>query len=235
MEGSKVLGLELQYRKQPALYQQLCEKEIQLIGQKATTQSYPPGAYIYITPPDAQLVYLIKEGYVEVSCLDPEGREFFVDILGPGNIFGNLFMGAGAESFVRSMTEIQLHVIQEKDLVDILSRCPDLALQIVLHQGSTIRSLERKIQGVVFSDVKCRICQLLCNCYEKFGDPETGCLEVPLTHQQIANLAGCARETASAHLSKLKKCGVIDYSQKYIQVLHPQRLEVCSCSHSEEL
>lgn len=229
MEGTNRLGLEPGSRIRPGLFQKLCEKDIQQI---ATAQSFPPGAYIYSILTDAPLVYIIRKGYVKVGCLDPEGREFFVDILGPNSIFGNLFIGARSESFICAMTETELYVTQEKDFVDILIRCPDLSLQIVLHQGATIKSLERKIQDVVFSDVKCRICGLLRNCYEKFGNPKTGSLEVPLTHQEIANLAGCARETASAHLSKLKKCGIIDYSQKYIQVLCPERLEVCSCAHS---
>lgn len=232
MEGTNILGPEPRPFKRPLLFQQPCEKEMQRIEQKATTQYYPSGAYIYSTPTDAPLVYVLQEGYVVVGCLDPEGHEFFVDILGPYSIFGTLFMGAGSESFLHSITETQLYMIQEKDLLDILSRCPNLAMQIVLQQGATIRSLESKIQDIVFYEVKCRICGLLRNCYKKFGNPETGFLEVPLTHRQIANLAGCARETASAHLSKLKKCGVIDYGHKYIQVLCPEKLEVCSCAHS---
>ena len=93
--------------------------------------------------------------------------------------------------------------------------------------SNRLNSLETKLQNLVFSDVKTRICKLLFSLYEKSGDPSTGQIKIPLTHQDIANLVASSRETASLHLSELKKSGVITYERKYIRILSVPLLQQC--------
>ncbi|RMG32782.1 MAG: helix-turn-helix domain-containing protein, partial [Methanobacteriota archaeon] len=59
------------------------------------------------------------------------------------------------------------------------------------------------------------------------GDQRTGQIKIPLTHQDIANLVASSRETASLHLSDLKKSGVIAYERKRIRILSFPLLQNC--------
>ena len=107
----------------------------------------------------------------------------------------------------------------------LLERFPRFSNRIIRLMNTRIQALEKKMRGLVFNDVRTRICSLLHTLYLKAGDKNSGQIKVPLTHQDIANLVASSRETASLHLSELKKLGIITYERKQIRILSIETLQ----------
>ncbi|NIV04315.1 helix-turn-helix domain-containing protein [Candidatus Saccharibacteria bacterium] len=108
-----------------------------------------------------------------------------------------------------------------------MEKYPRFSGKILRSMSDRISTLEMKLQNLVFSDVRTRICKLLLSLYEKAGDQRSGQIKISLTHQDIANLVASSRETASLHLSNLKKDGTIAYERKRIRILSLRNLQRC--------
>lgn len=222
MESS---DLKLWYLKNLDLFKNMKSGEMKMLDDITIMENYTKKQYIYFSQEDADKVYIIKEGHVEIGYLDESGKEFSVDILGPGEIFGTI-LGRGSESsYARAVNRALVCVMSRLDFEEFLQRFPDMSFRVLKLLGFKINVLENKLQNLVFKDIKTRICDLLQSLYEKSGDSRRQLIKVPLTHKDIANLVGCTRETASLNLSELKKEGIIDYESRRIKILSPQKLK----------
>lgn len=216
------------------------DEVLRMIFSMMVQQKYARKEYVYLPYNTTEKVYFIIHGNIEIGYLDETGRELSIDILGPGEVFGSLmgrgfgtgtnggFREGGSGGFARSVDRCTLAVLNKNDFEEMLEKYPRFAYRILKLMSRRISTLEGKLQNLVFSDVKTRICKLLYSLYEKAGDRRNGQIKIPLTHQDIANLVASSRETASLHLSELKKSGTIDYERKWIRILSMSELQKCA-------
>ena len=83
--------------------------------------------------------------------------------------------------------------------------------------------IETVLSEVVFTDVRTRVASRLWHLFQREHPEKDEPLAV--THQDIANLAGAARETATIALHSLREEGIIAMSNSQIQVLRPDELK----------
>ena len=142
---------------------------------------------------------------------------------------GRLSADAISGGFARAVDKALVAFLNKDDFDNFLEKYPRFSTKILRTMGQRIEMLENKLKNLVFSDVKTRICKLLYALYEKAGDKRSGQIKIQLTHQDIANLVASSRETASLHLSELKKNGIISYERKRIRILSLNSLLRYSC------
>lgn len=215
-------------------------EELQDINSRVVNQKYRKKDFIYLPYDRSEKVYFIIHGNVEIGYLDESGRELSLDILGAGEVFGcfmgkgfsfrneNRFEGSMIGEFARSLDNSVLAIINKDDFEMFLEKYHRFSFIMLKMMSQRINTLETKLQNLVFSDVRTRICKLLFSLYQKAGDKRSGQIKIPLTHQDIANLVASSRETASLHLSELKKSGTISYERKRIRITSPTDLQRCS-------
>ena len=189
------------------------------INERMIHQKFRKREYVYLPYEKSDHIFFVKSGNIEIGYLDESGRELSLDILGPGEIFGSVVGRSLNGSFARAVGNATLGILNKDDFDEFLEKYPRFSLQMLKMMSERIQLLEVKLQHIVFSDVKTRICKLLQSLLAKAGDQRTGQIRIPLTHQDIANLVASSRETASLHLSQLKKAGAISYERKRIRIL----------------
>ncbi len=229
LPGPEILGLSPLYF--PFL-KGIKDHELKAMSSHLVQQKFLKKEYIYLPYGNNDNVYFIINGNIELGYLDESGRELSIDILGRGELFG-AFLGRNfSGGFARALDNATLAMVGREDFEVFLERHPRFSFRIMKIMGNRINVLETKLQNLVFSDVRTRICKLLCSLYQKAGDKRSGQIKIPLTHQDIANLVASSRETASLHLSELKKRGTIAYERRRIRILSLPDLEAnssCSC------
>ena len=86
--------------------------------------------------------------------------------------------------------------------------------------GLRINKLERKIDSLVFKDVRTRIIEFIREYVMEKGEnngPEYK-IDNFLTHKDIANLVGTTRQTVTTLLNELRSEGLIDFTRRSIYV-----------------
>ncbi|MDH3973727.1 MAG: Crp/Fnr family transcriptional regulator [Deltaproteobacteria bacterium] len=158
-------------------------------------------------------LYILKEGRIKISRFSEDGRELTIDILDPGDVFGELSLAGELEreTSAEALEDSFICSIKRDHFESFLSKRPGLSLNITRMIGGRMRKIENRLENLIFQDVQKRLLFALSDLGEKYGTPvdEGTMISVRLSHQEIANLIGAARETVTAELNSLKKSGRI--------------------------
>ena len=183
-----------------------------------SSRSYRRREYVYLPFENPEKLYVVRRGFVEIGVLSRDGRELTLDVLGEGESFGAVLLPGGKGEFARAIGPAVVEDLQREDLDLLLRKEPGITIGLLKAVQSRHREMAEKFQQMVFLDVRSRIASMLLGLYGKCGDGR-GLIPISLTHQDIANSVASSRETASLHLSELKKLGILHYNRRHIRIL----------------
>ncbi len=213
---------KLAYLSQIDLFRQLSREELQAVDRVAAVQVAPRGTLLLDPARFEPVLYLVKRGYVRLYRVTPEGRQLTVSLVGPGNVFGELEgLSTGTRrSFGEAVTDVLLCVLRDADLERLMRAYPEVAVRMVRVLSERLRELEELLERVALSNVRTRLLHLLLKLAERFGTPEGRLVQVGvgLTHQDLADMVGCSRETVTLTLGELGREGVVRTARRRLWV-----------------
>ena len=176
-------------------------------------------------------IFYIKSGYVKQSAIGPNGEEFIINIYKPGSFFAIAIALHRKESHYsfETLTDVVLTKAPTNEIIKLIKLGPDLAQDLLLRITSGLNSLVTRMESLVFGTASQKIAATLWQNAKRFGKilaNKTVEIQLPLTHQQLANLAGLTRETVSIEMSKLKKKKILNYQGKTITILSTSQLKI---------
>lgn len=183
----------------------------------------PRGAILLRPDEPPSVLYFLKRGRVRLYKVKPDGREVTLAVLGDGNVFGatgSIDLG-GEGTYAQVMDEALVCAMHLADVEELLRRQPAVAMRLISLLGERVRDLETMVENLTHLDVGCRLLFLLTGLAKDFGtaaDDGFTCLDVPLTHEEIATMVGSTRETVSATLSRLAKEGIVRTGRRQVQI-----------------
>ncbi len=166
-------------------------------------------------------LYYINQGRVRISVVDEGGEESTINVLGDGDFFPHtgLLLGGTYPATATTLVETDLAYILRDDLVALVRRDPELAFHLLLEMGKRVQVLQARVRELLHRDLRGRVlCVLLRLASMRRGasplaaPPEETELDIPLTHEELAHLAGGARESVSRILGELRREGVVQHA-----------------------
>ncbi|WP_421379799.1 Crp/Fnr family transcriptional regulator [Bacillus salacetis] len=204
---------KLLYLSEINLFEELPLEELKGIGKISKMESVTKGSKIISSqnPPDS--LFVLKEGQVRLYIESKNNKQFTIDILGPGNIFGETtsFSITDHNVFAESMSEVILCTITKNDFEEFISQNPRLAIRFIEILSSRLNEVYATSELIANREVRYRLLFLLMRLSEKFGKRknEWQTIEVKITHNDLGTMIGSTRETVSALISQLKKEGIV--------------------------
>lgn len=219
---------KLWYLKHINLFQALSMSELQEIDRITRMQEVKKRQPIYLPGDPANTVYLLKKGRVKIASADSSGREVTFEVLEPGEIFGELEVleELPRETFAEALDDALICAMRREDFERHICKHPALTIKLAKLIGLRLRKIQSRIEDLVFRDVPGRLAHLLLELSKTHGlTDESGTrLHVKLTHQELANLIGCSRETVSATLARFREQGLIRIDGRAITLVDRDRL-----------
>ena len=204
------------------IFSGLESEEMTRIATHARSLRKTRGEFIYIAGDRADFVYILKRGRVKLSVLAETGREIAIDIIQPGEIFGEFALVDESlrSNMVQALDEVLMWVFSKHDFTKLLTTQPKLALSYIKLVGDRRRRMEKKLSDITSKAVSARICELLHELSTMSNDVQTVPNDylVPLTHQDVASLIGAARQTTTTVLNDLERRGIIQLGRGWIRV-----------------
>lgn len=158
-------------------------------------------------------LFLLKKGQVRLYRMNEEGKQFTLDILVDGNIFGETSTVSltDDQTYAEAMTDTYICTLSHRDYEEFIKKNPHVALKLIDILSSRLKDFYSLSEKIALSDVKHRLLYLLLMLSQKTGRRKQNwqTIEMKLTHQDLANMIGTTRETTSAIMSELKKDGFI--------------------------
>ncbi len=211
------------------LFSIFCPHKFKKFRENHQFKYYKKGEFIYFSDDPSNSIYLLADGKIKLLYYTEEGDEMVKSILTRGEVFGELaLLGedkrqdyAQAVTDKTSVCQLTLEQMQE-----IMKDDVPFALKINKLIGLRIHKLERRIDSLVFKDVRTRMVEFLKEFAMEKGEKNGPEYRVDhfLTHKDIADLIGTTRQTVTTLLNELRNEGKIDFSRRSIYVANIDQL-----------
>lgn len=223
---------KLWYLKNINIFEDLPEREMKALAVRTSMSRLRKSGVIYFPEAQSKNIYFLKSGHVKIVRLSPEGREAILDIIGPGEIFGELALaddeGEIYVEIAEALDDVLICAMSKDDFVEFLKKNADLNLRMLKLIGLKLRKVEAKVEDLIFKTVRDRIMAFLLRFAEAFGKIKDRQITVPkfLSQDEIAHMTGASRQTVATILNELRKEGVIDFTTKSLTIIKPESLRI---------
>jgi CRP-like cAMP-binding protein len=183
------------------------------------------GKVVFMEGGPCQGLYVVRSGRVRIFKVSAEGREQVLMVAGRGETFNEVpnFDGGTNPATAEALEPSVLYLLPKKDLLSIVETEPVVARAIMRVFASHLRHLTALVEDLSFRNVTSRVAKILLGQVQRAGVD----VEAPpprLTQQQMAAMAGTAREVVGRALKALEQQGVIRVERGRVVVVSPERL-----------
>jgi CRP/FNR family transcriptional regulator len=173
---------------------------------------------------------MLREGRLKVFTESLNGKVQILHILEKGNFFLNHSSSfpEGIEIKVYALEESKLCLFQKSVLVDIISKNPQISINMMESFIKRLRWFHSLITMLTLRNAEQKLASWLCLISSSNGKPSTQGVEVilPLARYDIANLLGVTQETISRRLAKFQAQGIIKLQgQRKIIIINYDKLQ----------
>ncbi len=206
----------------------LDDAEMDAMAKAAPMRAYAAGELIFTPHQPLAALFILKQGRVRIFRVSSDGRALTTAIIEPGTIFGEMVIVGQRmhDSFAEALDDAVVCVMTESDVRRLLLSDPRISARISETLGRRIGELEQRFTDAVFKSAPERIAGALVALAAASHARHLGRgVQIRLTHEQLAALAGTSRETTTKMLGELADRGLVTLGRGRITVLDPARLQ----------
>lgn len=175
-------------------------------------------------------VYLIKEGFIKACSVSQDGHGNLLLIHEVGEFVPLPWALDGAHTtglFYVAMSDVTVLRVPKEKLRTAMGINSWLSQEVLKQAVNIITVYTQRIQTLEFRSARGRIISELLSLAERFGKPQNKevVIDVPITHQDIADSINMTRETASRELEILTKEELIDQKDHLLIIRSLARLQ----------
>jgi CRP/FNR family transcriptional regulator, cyclic AMP receptor protein len=199
--------------KKVPLFSKLKDNEVAQIIDQCVTKTCKKDQVILVEEELGQTLFIILKGTVKISRTSEEGREVILTILKAGDFFGELSLldGKGRSATVVSMEDAELLALRRSEFLLLLERYPQISVELLKVMADRLRKCDVQIENLTLQDAVGRVGATLIHVAEQTGYARGDGLIIPKlpVQQDLANMAGTARETISRVMAIFEQRGLI--------------------------
>ncbi|TCM90819.1 CRP/FNR family transcriptional regulator [Paenibacillus sp. BK033] len=196
--------------------------EIEQLANESNLNAYPKKTIIQTPGTEKTGLSFVIAGKLRSYKTDSDGKQYTVCILSDGGMFGEVesfSLGIGG-TYVETMEETMIYSIPAEQFEPLLSKYSELALRFLSEMSKRLREQAELAEKLVFRNLRGKVLYFLNRLSKKFSIEENGYLkiDIPLTHQELANMIGATREAVSLTLQELSNEGIIVTSRRMVMI-----------------
>lgn len=202
-----------------SIFSKLGPSDVQELARIVKTKEYGADAAIFFQDEPSDSLYMLLKGSVKVTQRSTEGREKILDILGPGEIFGELAMldGHPRSATVTTMEPSELGTISQQDFRHFAASRPEVLWKVLAELCDRIRKTSTGMLEMSSREVPHRLLAALSQLAEKHGQvaADGSCMiSLKFGIDDLAAMVGSTREVVSRLLLRYQEEGLVDFGKK---------------------
>ena len=214
---------------QSTLFAPLSEEEQSEVARRFSPHRYEKDDYLFWEGEPAEWLVLVTEGQVKMIKHSESGRETILATFGPGQIVGEVgvLVGETYPATAQALEPASTLNLRRDDYTELVRQYPDLAWALIQELGRRLQRAHETIRSLAVEKVERRVARVVLRMANTAGerlDDGTVRISVPLSRQDVADMAGTVIETAIRALSKFQKQGLIETREGHIVLLEAHRL-----------
>ncbi len=177
----------------PEAFDQLCR-----YAKHATLKR---GSTIFSKGDAGNSLVAVISGTVKISISSPDGRTAILNLIGPGEIFGEVALldGQARTADATANTNCEIFVIDRREFLPFVRSQPALAMKFIELLCARLRWTSDQVEQVILQDLPGRLASALIRLTERHRPAEGG-LTIVITQQEISEMVGMTRESINKQL-----------------------------------
>jgi CRP-like cAMP-binding protein len=183
------------------------EADADRLAPRLVERRFADGQVIFGRGEPGSSLFALVEGRVRIGVTSADGREVLLDILGPGEIFGELALldGRPRSADATAFGPCLLLSLDRRELLPALRRSPAAASRLLELVCGRLRVANDQLEGAVSMTVGARLARLLLALADRNGGPAAhalGRIDAALSQADLARLIGAGRQKVNRHLCR---------------------------------
>lgn len=208
-----------------ALYNHL----IDFFGDKEQILKVSPKSLLFQEKDPVKHIYLIIDGSISVGRIHLKGKEFIVKILHNHEILWEyqLFKpNSYYHCYAKTLSECQLLPIPKEQFEEFIRNDPQATELLVQLLSTSYVKAQQKCMDLIMNGKKGGLYSILIRLCNSYGivTKDGILIDLPITHQELANLTYGTREVIQRTLKDLREKNVIMYDQQRFTIKNLQYL-----------
>jgi CRP-like cAMP-binding protein len=198
------------------------------IAARARIRTYSAGETVFTMGSPGDQMMALLSGTIRISVPSSDGKELFLAIIRPGDIFGELAVFDGKERSADAIAEnaCTLAVLNRHDILSFFERNPSAWLKLVEVLCERLRRTDQVFAEVALLQLPARLAKTLLRTSNWQTNPTVAKTpKIPFSQRELANMVGGTRESVNKCLRIWQRDGVIQISEGAITVVNRPALE----------
>lgn len=219
------MAIQLDLIKDNPYFIGLKAEELDFIKKLMTEKSLDRGEMVVLDGEPARALYFVVSGAVKIFKTSLDGKEQILDIMRPGQSFNDVpvFDNGLTPVSVQAMSPVLLYELDKNSIDTIIHKYPRVASNVINVLAKRVRNLVTLVEDLSFRTVLGRVAKILLDNAADGKSPGPR-----LTQQEMAAMAGTAREVVGRSLKTLEEEGTIKLDRHRIVITNRDNLRKMS-------
>jgi CRP-like cAMP-binding protein len=188
---------------------------------------YKAGAVIFSQADPGDALFGVVSGRVRISSSSPDGKEIFLNIMEPGDSFGEIALldGRHRTATASATAPSDLLLIMRDDFMGLLRRDPTLVSHVLELLCQRLRWVSGLAEESALLPVAARLARRLLSLAKMHGRASPEGMRLSLSQEDVARFLGLSRQVVNQYLQTWKSHGWVDLGRGKITLLDEAALE----------
>lgn len=198
------------------------EQELNQLSENRENRSYSKKEMIYEYGQYPKWIFFVVSGQVKCYQTNEFGKELITHVYGPGDFFGFLpnLTDSRYDDSAMTTEDTVLSMIPPEDFKMLLFNNRDFSARFIKMLAHHADYSERKLIDLAYSSVRRKVANALLTLHDKSGSKI-----ITVMREDLASLAGTAKETTIRTLGDFKSEGIIEIKDGNIKIIDLEALQ----------
>ncbi len=179
-------------------------------------------------------IFFLQSGQVAIVSSDRDGREIAFGVIKPGEPFGELCFCAPKKHFLRgtyarAVAESEVLEIKLDDFMAFLQTSRDLIQAFTFTFCCRLSDCHRRVEFLAYRGAEERLGRVLLHIAATRGkqsDALEGQTVLPVSHDELAQMAAMSRPHVTVTMGKLRRRGLVNYERNKPLMVDTEALSI---------
>jgi CRP-like cAMP-binding protein len=188
---------------------------------------FPKGAVLFLRGDPGSSLCIVEEGWVKLVLTSDDGKEFTLDLFGPGDCFGELALLDVAPRSTDAIAheDCSVLLLPKADFDHFLDSHPRAARILLAVLARRLRRDAILLHEAIFDGLPDRLARALLRMADQLGDAREAVRVLPVTQDELASSLGVTRESVNKWLGYFERRGVLQRQRGQIRLLQLDALK----------
>ena len=195
----------------------------------SVTKRLVDGEQLFEKGDEGDALFGVLSGNVAIYIGSPTGREIILNVMEPGDVFGEIALldGLPRTAHAKALEASEVMQVRRRDFLPFLEREPKLAIHLLELLCERVRWTSDQIEDAAFLSLPARLAKRLLALATIYGEQEEAGVRIgmKLSQSDLGQMLGTSRESVNRYLQDWAKQDWIALGRSRVTIRERQPLQ----------